>query len=130
MKLYEKILGEARMERSFKKDLEKFIERANRKLKKEVQSQDILTIIKKANNPRAIDDAMQKIDKMLEGFGVEGIREEDVFDRFWQDHGAIYSNMGDTYDETILYDTVEGIFMVTSFGDFIEDGERKGRNFI
>lgn len=63
---------------------------------------------------------MDACNAALRGFGVEGIRCGLTVSSYWQDTCAIYVNMGDTYDATILYDTVKQKFYVTTLGDFVE----------
>lgn len=71
-----------------------------------------------------IADKMQAIDKLIEGFGCEAIFGDDPY---WPDMG--YSNQGDTYAPTIVFDYVDNVFRVCSWGDWIEDAERKGRTY-
>lgn len=40
---------------------------------------------------------------------------------------ALYVNCGDTYDPTLLYDVERRTFLLTSYGDWVETAERKGR---
>jgi predicted RNase H-like nuclease len=75
------------------------------------------------------DLAMEAINVVLETYGVESLRDANYWDSYYCDHVAIYANMGDTYDTTILYDRDNGRFIVTSYGDWIETEERRGRNF-
>ena len=85
----------------------------------------ILSIIKSAKNDRAVDAALVKIDKMIDGtFGTESIRGSAFFDRFWQDTIAIYLNTGDTYNTTLLYNVVSETWMITSMGDFVDMVDR------
>ena len=54
--------------------------------------------------------AMAIMDKALDTFGVEGLAEYEIE----------YLNTGETYAETIVYDWDEGKFMLTSWGDVVE----------
>jgi hypothetical protein len=67
---------------------------------------------------------MRAIDAELKTYGVEPIRGNHV-DRYWDDCQAIYCNTGDTYAATILYDTHDGKYRLTSMGDFVERFERR-----
>jgi hypothetical protein len=75
-------------------------------------------------NPNARAEVMLcALDAELEGYGVEAIEGRYV-DRYNQNIQAIYSNQGDTYTTTILYDNERGKYLITSWGDWIE---RHGR---
>lgn len=76
------------------------------------------------NEPSHIEQRMHAIDVLIGGFGCEAIFGDDPY---WPD--MEYVNMGDTYVPTIVYDHVEGRFMVTSWGAWIEDAEAKGRTY-
>jgi hypothetical protein len=66
------------------------------------------------------------LNEILDGFGVEAI---------WSDKSeleprAIYINMGDTYNITLLYDCHSERWLITTYGDFIEAKERQGEMFL
>jgi hypothetical protein len=63
--------------------------------------------------------SLEKASSMIGGFGVEAISGKDV-NRYWMDTVALYINTGDTYNPTILFDTVARKFGITSVGDFVE----------
>jgi hypothetical protein len=68
------------------------------------------------------EDAMKRADELLSGYGVESIRDERRWvSHFWQDTALLYVNMGDTYDDTLCYDTYKKEFFVGSWGDFVEE---------
>jgi hypothetical protein len=74
-----------------------------------------------------VELAMQLIDLELDNHGVESIRHEPWWDgQFWMDCGAIYSNTGDGYKATVLYDVRKEVFLVTSWADWYEANEPKG----
>lgn len=59
---------------------------------------------------------MTALNEILEGYGDEPIWEEDhVLEPY-----ATYVNMGDSYINTVIYETWERRFLVMSVGDFIE----------
>jgi hypothetical protein len=64
----------------------------------------------------------------LDGHGFEPIRSSDWNDSYWGDVIAIYCNMGDAYDTTILYDVNRRAWYVTSYGDWVEQYERSHRS--
>lgn len=56
---------------------------------------------------------MKDLDIYLDGHGVEGI----------SNHGktlALYVNMGDTYDATVIADLDEGKVIIGSWGNWVE----------
>ena len=71
----------------------------------------------------SIDDAMDHANELLDGFGVEPVRTDTYVDDFWGDIIALYVNLGDPYDTTILYDTDRDEFFIGSWGDFLEEWE-------
>jgi hypothetical protein len=74
-----------------------------------------------------VELAMQLIDLELDNHGVESIRHEPWWDgQFWMDCGAIYSNTGDGYKATVLYDVRKEVFLVTSWADWYEANDPKG----
>ena len=81
-------------------------------------AKSLVKIIKDHNTK--IDPTMEACNAALRGHGVEAIRCGMHVSNYWQDICAVYVNMGDTYDATILYDTVKGKFYVTTMGDFVE----------
>jgi hypothetical protein len=77
------------------------------------------------NRPRQCELIMCAADELLETHGVEVITGEYV-DNY---HGAIryeYCNAGDTYAATLVRDTRNGRYLVTSVGDLIERDETLG----
>lgn len=81
------------------------------------------SLLKSVSTSRQADDAMEKANSIMEGYGTEAIRGKYV-SFFWQDAVAVFVNMGDTYDPTLLFDTVKDRFMVTTLGDFVESKQR------
>lgn len=80
------------------------------------------------NVPSTGELIMCALNEILEGFGVEAIRDERFhWDSFWGDIGAEFINMGDTYDATIIRDRQER-FIISSYGDWVEWAERKKFN--
>lgn len=64
---------------------------------------------------------MQDLNDLLGGFGVEPIRNPEDSD----DIVAEYINTGDTYNTTILRDIETGEFLLTTWGDWLEEYENK-----
>jgi hypothetical protein len=80
---------------------------------------------------RDVEREMAKIDKLIEGFGVEAVifREGEGLRNFKSDpHDdmlALYVNTGDSYSPTILWDARRDTVTLTSWGDFVERLPRK-----
>jgi hypothetical protein len=71
-------------------------------------------------NSRQITETLETCDKLLGNYGVEFIlAERDVTD-FHNCHGLEYSNAGDTYNGTVLYDHDVQRFYVCCWGDIVE----------
>jgi len=69
--------------------------------------------------PARVDKAFDAIDKQLETFGVEAVRDND-WAHFYGDIGLLYCNAGDSYAGTILYDTRNEQWHATTLGDLLE----------
>lgn len=69
--------------------------------------------------PTLEDLTLTACNQVLEGYGVEPIRGAWV-DGFHGDCCAEYVNMGDTYDQTVVYDVRKDKYTITSWGDFVE----------
>ena len=77
-----------------------------------------------AGRHKVVDSTLELISRKIGGYGVEAI-EGNWHDRYYQNIVALYVNMGDVYDATILYNTVTNAFSVTTVGDFVEHNERR-----
>ncbi len=76
---------------------------------------------------KAIDDAMDKANEILDGHGIEAAKGEGSnLGSYWRDTILVYVNLGDTYDTTILFDPDEEEFSIGSWGDFVENWENEG----
>jgi len=62
-------------------------------------------------------------DDILQGHGLEHLMSEN------QRAEAVYVNMGDTYNATLLFDLNKGRMWATTWGDWVETEERKGNRF-
>jgi hypothetical protein len=74
-----------------------------------------------------VDIALDAANAALNGHGVEAIRGDYQVDSYYRDIVALYVNMGDTYDATILYETEPERFTITAWGDWVEHNQRKYR---
>lgn len=74
-------------------------------------------------------DRLEVINTLLDGFGTEVIR-GDWQNGYWLDIVAVYVNTGDTYSVTVIrqrgaHYLAPSRFFVSSFGDFVERGEKR-----
>lgn len=83
------------------------------------------------NRGHEVELIMERIAQLIpNNFGVECLRDENHWDRYYTDNRIMYINMGDTYIETILFDTKHNKYIVSCWGDYIERLERyEGANF-
>lgn len=78
------------------------------------------------NRGDVIQLRMEIIDKLTQGYGIESIVIPGVWiDKYWMDNCGLYVNQGDTYNRTIVYDTENGNYICTSWGDFYETLESR-----
>ena len=76
------------------------------------------------DKPRRVERVMEAINEILGGYGVEQITDSQ-WDNYWCDGGLLYVNMGDTYTETICYDTRKNKWIVSSWGNIVERNEKR-----
>lgn len=69
--------------------------------------------------------AMDKINTLIGGHGVEVIRSPDAYDNYYGDAVAEYVNTGDTYNATVVHDIRTGKFLLTTMGDYVEKNEKR-----
>ncbi len=89
------------------------------------ESARIARLISGASNSEKIDKVLEEVDKLIDGSGVEAINGDYHVDNYYGDIVALYVNTGDSYAATLLYETENDKFIVTSFGDWVEHNERK-----
>lgn len=70
------------------------------------------------------EQRLQKINDMVGGYGVESI-EGDGDSRYWMGTVALYINMGDTYNTTLLYNTDLDKYTITTWGDWVERNQKR-----
>ncbi len=70
------------------------------------------------------EERLQEINDMVGGYGVESI-EGNGNSRYWMDTVALYINMGDTYNTTLLYNTDLDKYTITTWGDWVERNQRR-----
>lgn len=72
-----------------------------------------------------IDRILICLDELLDGFGVECLRDNTGQQMDGSDIVAEYINVGDTYDSTLLFNHRTQAFSLTSWGDFVERNHRR-----
>ena len=72
-----------------------------------------------------ISNLLDIFNENLGGYGVEVLRSSDFRKSYWGDIIALYVNMGEKYETTILYDIDNEEFIKTSWGDFMENRENE-----
>ena len=81
------------------------------------------------NDEEAVDEAMDKFNEMLGGYGIEAIHDGDQPvsgpGGYYMDILLLYVNMGDTYATTVCFDTNECEMFVGSWGDAVEGFDKK-----
>ena len=80
----------------------------------------IVAMKKGLSTGREVEDFLKAAAEMIGAYGVEAIEGNVHVNSFFQNHVALYINTGDTYEPTILYDTVAREFGITTMGDFVE----------
>lgn len=85
----------------------------------------IARFIRGARSERKVEEALEEVNKLIGGHGVEAIRDQNAYDNYYGDVIATYVNMGDTYDATLLYDVRNNEFHITSWGDWYEQYEQQ-----
>jgi hypothetical protein len=76
---------------------------------------------------KTVDKILEHADTLMNANGIEAIRGAFHGDSYYQDIVALYVNTGDTYEPTLLFNTVTGGFVVTTFGDWVETYSKKYR---
>jgi hypothetical protein len=73
-----------------------------------------------------IELRMNILNTLTQGYGVEAIVINGKWiDKYWMDNCGLYVNQGDTYSRTIVFDTANGNYICTSWGDFFEEKENE-----
>ncbi len=76
------------------------------------------------HQPDRIDLLLTACNEVLGGYGIEAIRGSWV-DRYYGDTRYLFVNMGETYAETVIYDTERGVFSLASWGDVVEHAPKR-----
>lgn len=76
-------------------------------------------------NPSRVSRLLMRINHEIEAYGIEDIRDPEVWDNYWHDTVAAYVNTGDAYNATVLWDVGRNQFWCTTYGDWLERRERE-----
>jgi hypothetical protein len=66
------------------------------------------------------DTALEVYNILFDGFGIESVRDHDLWDNYYLDTSVLYVNQGDSYTETLIFDVEERKLLYTTLADFIE----------
>lgn len=87
---------------------------------------EIRFAIQGANTFQKIDAALDRINELIHGYGVEAVRTRgSSWQRYYGDIEFLHVNMGDTYTPTVIYDTKTKQWAITSIGDYLESKPRR-----
>ncbi len=68
---------------------------------------------------RNLDWKLGRLNDVLDGYGVETIQGRFV-NKLFRTTQALYINLGNPYEPTVLYDTEQGRFIIGAWGDWFE----------
>jgi hypothetical protein len=74
--------------------------------------------VRKGGSDEVVEKLLDEANEKLKGFGIEGFEDNDGY-------FVDYVNMGDTYDDTIYFDSLDGKFYAGSWGDLVESDEER-----
>lgn len=77
------------------------------------------------NRPDTIQEKLTAINELIDGHGVEAIQvsSELYQDRYYGNCIGEYVNLGDTYNLTVIWNSIDNRFEFTSWGDYFEEKE-------
>jgi len=79
---------------------------------------------------RGADAVLELADRLMDGDGVEAISADNRWREYHMDIVLLYVNTGETYTDTLRYDTERGTFSVGSWGAWVEHAEaHRGMRF-
>jgi hypothetical protein len=103
-----------------REELEKIAEKLNERFKEGNEGYQLVG--------RHVEALMKEANEAIGGYGVEALESEDYWHSyFWHNAFGLYVNMGDTYDDTIVFDVEEQEFIATNWGDFILEFQERRR---
>lgn len=78
----------------------------------------------------SVSEVLEEVNTRCEGYGIEPVRDPQHWDGYFGDVKALYVNMGDPYVTTVIYDAKDGLYRVMTLGDWIEEKEAEGEEFV
>lgn len=105
------------------KGVKYLIDTHGRKTKKTIKAVELskaISDLKYASNSRAANDALERIDRILEGFGVQYVETDNGR---W---AAEYVDFGDPYVATVMLQTKPRVSVIVGrgWGDYVEKYDR------
>lgn len=80
---------------------------------------DIIKRVRQLNKlPKSLlqsSNHLEQFNSDLSGYGIEPLRKNGYFHKYYGDVVALFVNMGDSYTETVFFDTKRELFFI---GDF------------
>jgi hypothetical protein len=71
------------------------------------------------------DTALEVYNILFDGFGIESVTDNNLWDSYYLDTAVLYVNQGDAYTETLILDVEAGKLLYTTLGDFLEQKQRE-----
>jgi len=87
----------------------------------EENRQEEIALLLQAKGTKAVDAALERINEIIEGHGIESVTLPDLWIDYYQNIALLYVNMGDPYVATVWYDTEERAFGIGGYGDWVEE---------
>jgi hypothetical protein len=78
--------------------------------------------------PEEVNASLEKLEILLEGYGLESLRSPDFWSQYWDDMVAKYIIRGDENHPTIIFDIIDERFVCTSLQEWIEYNQNLGFN--
>jgi uncharacterized protein (TIGR02996 family) len=72
-----------------------------------------------------VSDTLERINKLIGGFGVEVVRSANNWDNYYGDSVCQYVNMGDGYDLTVLFDIPRRRYYIMDVFTWVEMNQRR-----
>jgi len=80
----------------------------------------LLTQMIKVDDWERFDAMFDDVNTIMNGNGIETLNAKKEIDSYWKNTAYLYVNMGDTYDQTIIYNIATNRFVICSWGSIVE----------
>lgn len=91
--------------------------------------EDIATKLDKLTRTKTINGqagrTMSEINRMIGGQGIESLQGKASTNPYWSGTVALLVEFSDAHKQTVIYDCVQGKFLVTDRHSFIEDNVKR-----